>query len=145
MADDLLDEYVLGRCPVERLPELATELLLAGRDTDEMAAAALPDTRDHGEIRRMFEVALASVGEQLPPWNVAAERFLARRARAVIDGEATLDDVAREIRNNLGWPSKADGLPAPFRRVLIAADEDLEPWWREEFRDALVALLDATS
>jgi hypothetical protein len=92
----------------------------------------------------MFEAALASVDEQLPPWEDAAARLLVRRARAVIDGEATLDEVAREIRNSLGWPSETDRLPAPFQRVLIAADEDLELWWRDEFRDALTALVHDT-
>jgi hypothetical protein len=136
--EDLVDEYVLGRCPVESLPKLATELLLAGLDTDQMAAAALPDTNDPREIRDLFEAALESVGVQLPPWGVVATRWLTSRAHAALGGDTTFVDVARDICETFDWPSDLDRLPEPFQEVLVIAGEDIEPWWRDAFRNALL-------
>jgi hypothetical protein len=144
-AEDLVDEYVLGRWRAERLPELATQLLLAGQDTDEMTAAAMPDTKDAREIRELFEAALESTGWELPPWNVAATRWLTRRARAAVDGEATHEQVAREICDSFGWPADADPLPAPFGRVVITAGHASEHWGPDAFHDALTDLVRFTS
>ena len=144
-AEEFVDEYVLGRWRAERLAELATQLLLAGQDTDEMTAAAMPDTTDPREIRELFEAALESVGTKLPEWEAAATRWLARRARAAISGEATLDEVATEIRQSFGWPTDAEVLPTPFQAVVLAAGEDLEPWWPEAFLEALTQLVAFTS
>jgi hypothetical protein len=142
--EDLAEEYVLGRLPVERLPGLATEFLVAGADTDEMAAAAMPDGNDPRETRELFEAALGSLGvELLPAWEIAARRWLIRRAIAALIGEATLADVARDVCETFGWPGDAEQLPEAFQDVVIIAGEDIEPWWRDAFRNALNDLVRA--
>jgi hypothetical protein len=141
--EDLAEQYVLGRVPVERLPGLATELCVAGADTDEMATAAMPDGNDPRETRELFEAALASLGVELPAWEIAARRWLARRAVAALIGEATLADVARDVRETFGWPGEAEQLPEAFQDVVIIAVEDIDPWWHDAFRNALIDLVKA--
>jgi hypothetical protein len=142
-AEHLAEEYVLGRVPVERLPGLATEFLVAGADTDEMATAAMPDGNDPREARELFEAALSSLGVELPAWEIAAQRWLTGRAIAALIGEATLVDVARDVCETFGWPGDAEQLPEAFQDVVIIAGEDIEPWWRDAFRNALNDLVRA--
>jgi hypothetical protein len=75
-------------------------MLLAGQDTDQMAAAALPDTNDHREIRELFEAALESIGWELPLWDVAARRWLTRRARAAVPRRADGPRHVRQLRRS---------------------------------------------
>ena len=90
--DELLQDVVLGRRPVEALPDIAVTMLVQGDETGEMAIAALPDSTDPRELRELFEAALASVGRSLPTWEESAVGWLDRQARAVSAGS-----VSREV------------------------------------------------
>jgi hypothetical protein len=137
--DDVMQEYVLGRLDSAVLPDVATRLLMAGVDTEEMAQAAMPDTADPRDVRALFEAALVSAAISWPSWEQAAVSWIGRQAQRAASGELTLDEVARSICETFGWPN-ADLLPAPYLDVVIAAGEDIEPWWREAFADSLAAL-----
>jgi len=143
LAEHTAQEYVLGRLRPEHFAAAATRLLVAGADADEVAVAAMPDTRDPREIRELFETALDSLGVVRPTWEQAVKNWLWQRACAVATGQATLDDVAAQIRESCAWPADVDHLPAMYQQAALLADnqEDAElSWWIKEFTTTLTTI-----
>jgi len=91
----------VGRLTVDDMPDVATAFLADGWDTDDVAAAAMPDSRDPRDVRDLFLRALESLGVAVPPWETAVRPWLIDLARRRASGELTREQAAAQFHETV--------------------------------------------
>jgi hypothetical protein len=95
---ELAAELALGRATVDDLRDLACEIVLAGYESETMAALAGAEKDTHpADLRAMFYKGLAEVGVPIPGLKEAAETLKKIWAREVVEGKVAAAEGASRI------------------------------------------------
>jgi hypothetical protein len=129
--DVVAARWVLGRIPSEALPQIAADLLEAGRDTRSLRRLAGEMQPTLGETGPLFEEVLDELGIAVPDRSRAGLVLAKAYAVQIIEGSLSAYDGARHIWGiqlevegltlELGpfvyWASEWDEADTPHRRT----------------------------
>jgi hypothetical protein len=138
-------EFASGQLPPERMPEAATELLIAGLDSPALRQAAGMDRADPREQRAMFGKALEELGELPLRREEVGRRLFRVWAARIVAGEVEPLEGARAL-----WLLEIDydvELPDPLGQygALDSGDfyaSGVEQAYERDIREAAARWLD---
>jgi hypothetical protein len=124
-------EYALGNVDIKRVPWYAADWLAAGHDGSALRELAGLDRTEPQLIRELLPIALDEISVPVPTRADAAQAWLARLARRLLDGDIDERTAAAETSAVLSWNFDLDEVwCTPMAALHVLADEWDQGWGR---------------
>lgn len=117
-------EHALGNIDIERVPWHTADWLAAGHDGSALHELAGLDHTEPQRIRELLPIALDEISAPVPTRADAAQAWLARLARTLLDGDIDEWTTAAETSAFLSWNFDLDEVwRTPMAALHVLVDE----------------------